>query len=72
MSIIKDSNAVERDRLEPGKAYMQLTYVEPYFDAFELRNRNTYFERNYNISKCAALSQCYTHRHSDLDLISLR
>lgn len=51
VSIIKDSNQVSQEKLEPGKAYMQLTYVEPYFDAYEVKNRHTYFEKNYNISK---------------------
>jgi len=31
---------------------MQITYVEPYFDLYELRERITYFDKNYNISKC--------------------
>lgn len=47
--IIKDSNRVEREKLEQGKAYMQVTYVEPYFDAYELKDRETYFERNHDI-----------------------
>ena len=38
--------------MEPGKAYMQLTYVEPYFDVYELKDRDTYFEKNYDLSKC--------------------
>ena len=33
------------------KAYIQITYVEPYFDSWELDSRQTYFEKNYNISK---------------------
>ena len=33
------------------QAYIQITYVEPYFDLYEFRERVTYFERNYNISK---------------------
>lgn len=37
--------------LDADKAYIQITYVEPYFEAYELRHRETYFERNFNISK---------------------
>lgn len=33
------------------KAYIQITYVEPYFDSWELESRVTSFERNYNTSK---------------------
>lgn len=50
--IIKDSKIVEPSKLDQQKAYIQITYVEPYFDDFELRDRVTAFERNYNISKC--------------------
>lgn len=38
--------------LDPEKAYIQITYVEPYFEVYELRHRETYFERNFNMSKC--------------------
>ena len=49
--IIKDSNAVDMSILDPEKAYIQITYVEPYFEAYELRHRVTYFDRNFNMSK---------------------
>lgn len=49
--IIKDSNSVNVETLDPEKAYIQITYVEPYFEAYELRQRETYFERNFNISR---------------------
>ena len=49
--MIKDSNPVDVGKLNPEKAYIQITYVEPYFDVAELRQRVTVFERNYNISK---------------------
>ena len=42
---------VESSKLNPEKAYIQITYVEPYFDDFELRDRVTAFEKNFNISK---------------------
>ncbi|XP_052102074.1 dedicator of cytokinesis protein 7-like [Mytilus californianus] len=49
--IVKDSNTVERDKLDQNKAYIQITYVEPYFDLYEKRNKTTYFEQNYNIKR---------------------
>ena len=50
MEVIKDSNAVEQDKLDPEKAYIQLTYVDPYFDEYELKDRITYFDKNFNLS----------------------
>lgn len=50
MHIIKDSNTVDINSLDPDKAYIQITYVEPYFETYEMRHRETYFERNFNIS----------------------
>ncbi|CAG9768957.1 unnamed protein product [Ceutorhynchus assimilis] len=49
--IIKDSNIVDLNSLDPDKAYIQITYVEPYFEQFELRYRQTHFDRNFNIKK---------------------
>ncbi|KAI0241313.1 Dedicator of cytokinesis protein 7 [Lamellibrachia satsuma] len=49
--ILKDSNTVDRDKLNPEKAYIQITYVEPYFDTYELRDRVTYFDKNYAIKR---------------------
>lgn len=49
--MIKDSDAVEREKLDPDKAYVQLTYVEPFFDEYEMKDRITYFDKNYNIRK---------------------
>uniref|UniRef100_A0A915L384 DOCKER domain-containing protein n=1 Tax=Romanomermis culicivorax TaxID=13658 RepID=A0A915L384_ROMCU len=37
VEIIKDSNNVDRNVLDPRKAYLQITYVEPYFDSWEIR-----------------------------------
>lgn len=31
------------------QAYIQITYVEPYFDTYELKDRVTYFDRNYGL-----------------------
>ena len=49
--IVKDSKMVEQSKLDPQKAYVQITYVEPYFDEFELRDRKTPFEQNFKLSK---------------------
>ncbi|XP_074640781.1 dedicator of cytokinesis protein 7-like [Tubulanus polymorphus] len=49
--MIKDSNNVEREKLDANKNYIQITYVEPYFDTSELRERTTYFDKNYNIKR---------------------
>uniref|UniRef100_A0A6I8NBE1 Dedicator of cytokinesis 6 n=1 Tax=Ornithorhynchus anatinus TaxID=9258 RepID=A0A6I8NBE1_ORNAN len=49
VEIIKDSNPVDKAKLEPHKAYIQITYVEPYFDTYELKDRVTYFDKNYNL-----------------------
>lgn len=31
------------------QAYLQITYVEPFFDTYELKERVTYFDKNYNL-----------------------
>ena len=49
--MIKDSNPVDVSKLNPDRAYIQITYVEPFFDVSELRHRLTVFERNFNLSK---------------------
>ena len=43
--MLKDSSAVNVDQLDESKAYIQITYVEPYFHAYEDEKRTTYFER---------------------------
>uniref|UniRef100_A0A2R8ZUL5 Dedicator of cytokinesis 6 n=1 Tax=Pan paniscus TaxID=9597 RepID=A0A2R8ZUL5_PANPA len=49
VEIIKDSNPVDKSKLDSQKAYIQITYVEPYFDTYELKDRVTYFDRNYGL-----------------------
>ncbi|KAB0392742.1 hypothetical protein E2I00_011956, partial [Balaenoptera physalus] len=49
VQIIKDSNPVDKTKLDPQKAYIQITYVEPHFDTYELKDRVTYFDRNYGL-----------------------
>ncbi|XP_022240544.1 dedicator of cytokinesis protein 7-like isoform X2 [Limulus polyphemus] len=66
--VIKDSNTVDSSKLNPEKAYIQITYVEPYFEMYEERNRVTYFEKNYNIN-CFVYATPFTpdgRAHGDL------
>ncbi|XP_034047225.1 dedicator of cytokinesis protein 7-like isoform X6 [Thalassophryne amazonica] len=49
VEMIKDSNPVDKNKLDPNKAYIQITYVEPFFDTYELKERITYFDKNYNL-----------------------
>ncbi|XP_030052865.1 dedicator of cytokinesis protein 6 isoform X2 [Microcaecilia unicolor] len=49
VEIIKDSNPVDKAKLDSNKAYIQITYVEPFFDTYELKDRVTYFDKNYNL-----------------------
>ncbi|UYV65251.1 DOCK6 [Cordylochernes scorpioides] len=51
VEMIKDSNPVDVSKLHPEKAYIQITYVEPYFDMYELRERKDIFQKNYNIRR---------------------
>ncbi|XP_048846353.1 LOW QUALITY PROTEIN: dedicator of cytokinesis protein 7-like [Brienomyrus brachyistius] len=48
-SLPEDSNPVDKSKLDPNKAYLQITYVEPFFDTYELKERITYFDKNYNL-----------------------
>lgn len=42
--------AVGASYLSPvSQAYIQITYVEPHFDTYELKDRVTYFDRNYGL-----------------------
>lgn len=49
--MIKDSNAVKKELLDPEKCYIQITYVEPHFEKWELRQRVTFFQKNYNLRR---------------------
>lgn len=33
------------------QAYIQITFVEPYFDDYEMKDRVTYFEKNFNLCR---------------------
>ncbi|CAH1780652.1 unnamed protein product, partial [Owenia fusiformis] len=49
--LIQDSNRVNQKDLDSRYAYIQITYVTPYFDEKELQTRLTDFERNNNIQR---------------------
>ena len=51
VKVVKDSNKVDESSLLPGIVYVQITYVEPYFDDWELDERSTQMERSFNISR---------------------
>ncbi|XP_076814693.1 dedicator of cytokinesis protein 7-like isoform X2 [Clavelina lepadiformis] len=51
VEMIKDSNTIDLDSLDPNKAFIQITYVEPYFYDYENESKTSYFDRNYNIDK---------------------
>ncbi|XP_078495835.1 dedicator of cytokinesis protein 7 [Ciona intestinalis] len=51
VEMMKDSSSVDPDLLDPDKAYIQITYVEPFFHEYEDGNKTTYFERNFNVDK---------------------
>ncbi|KAK5871054.1 hypothetical protein PBY51_003956 [Eleginops maclovinus] len=50
-TMIKDSTPVDRKQLNRNKAYIQITYVEPYFDDYEMKDRLTNFEKNFNLRR---------------------
>ncbi|XP_032886818.1 LOW QUALITY PROTEIN: dedicator of cytokinesis protein 11-like [Amblyraja radiata] len=51
VKIIQDSNKVNTKSLDQKFAYIQVTFVEPYFDEKELQERTTPFERNHNVAR---------------------
>uniref|UniRef100_A0A8C2KFD3 Dedicator of cytokinesis 8 n=1 Tax=Cyprinus carpio TaxID=7962 RepID=A0A8C2KFD3_CYPCA len=51
LEMIKDSTPVDRKKLNPNKVYIQITYVEPYFDDYEMKDRLTNFEKNFNLRR---------------------
>ncbi|XP_035235838.1 dedicator of cytokinesis protein 8 isoform X2 [Anguilla anguilla] len=51
LEMIKDSTPVDRNKLNPNKAYIQITYVEPYFDDYEMKDRLTNFEKSFNLRR---------------------
>ncbi|KAG9348307.1 hypothetical protein JZ751_002042 [Albula glossodonta] len=51
VKMIQDSNKVNPKDLDPKYAYIQVTYVTPYFDEKELQEKKTDFERHHNINR---------------------
>ncbi|XP_077004454.1 dedicator of cytokinesis protein 8 isoform X3 [Tamandua tetradactyla] len=51
VEVIKDSAPVDKTKLDANKAYIQITFVEPYFDEYEMKDRITYFEKNFNLRR---------------------
>ncbi|XP_075064688.1 dedicator of cytokinesis protein 8 isoform X2 [Mixophyes fleayi] len=51
LEVIKDSAPVDKSKLDPNKAYIQITFVEPYFEVYEMKYRMTHFEKNYNLRR---------------------
>uniref|UniRef100_A0A8D0D8E7 Dedicator of cytokinesis 10 n=1 Tax=Sander lucioperca TaxID=283035 RepID=A0A8D0D8E7_SANLU len=51
VKMIQDSNKVNPKDLDPKFAYIQVTYVVPYFDEKEQQEKRTDFERHHNIKR---------------------
>ncbi|XP_030431082.1 dedicator of cytokinesis protein 10 isoform X12 [Gopherus evgoodei] len=51
VKIIQDSNKVNPKDLDPKYAYIQVTYVTPFFDEKEAEDRKTDFEMHHNINR---------------------
>uniref|UniRef100_A0A3P8W727 Dedicator of cytokinesis 10 n=1 Tax=Cynoglossus semilaevis TaxID=244447 RepID=A0A3P8W727_CYNSE len=51
VKMIQDSNKVNPKDLDPKFAYIQVTYVVPYFDDKEQQEKRTDFERHHNIRR---------------------
>lgn len=62
VEILKDSNNVDKSQLDlVAKCYIQITYVEPYFDRWELQKCESFFEKNHSLSKTYLLSPRIEH-----------
>ncbi|RNA40850.1 dedicator of cytokinesis 7 [Brachionus plicatilis] len=50
--ILKDSGNVDKSALDlANKAYIQITYVEPFFDRYELAKCQSFFERSHSLKR---------------------
>ena len=52
--MIQDSSGVDIEALDKDKAYIQITYVKPYYNNYEIRQgglRQTDFQMNNDIGK---------------------
>lgn len=48
---LNDDFTVKMKNFFLSQAYIQITYVEPYFDTYEMKDRITYFDKNYNLRR---------------------
>uniref|UniRef100_A0A8C1UYM4 Dedicator of cytokinesis 8 n=1 Tax=Cyprinus carpio TaxID=7962 RepID=A0A8C1UYM4_CYPCA len=55
LEMIKDSTPVDRKKLNPNKVILInmtcITFVEPFFDDYEMKDRLTNFEKNFNLRR---------------------
>ncbi|POI35314.1 hypothetical protein CIB84_000936 [Bambusicola thoracicus] len=51
VKIIQDSNKVNPKDLDPKYAYIQVTYVTPFFEEKEAEDRKTDFEMHHNVNR---------------------
>ncbi|XP_066571023.1 dedicator of cytokinesis protein 11 isoform X2 [Amia ocellicauda] len=51
VKIIQDSNKVDSKQIDAKYAYIQVTFVKPYFDEKELSDKKTDFEKKHNINR---------------------
>lgn len=56
VKFIQDGGKVDKSTLLPGYVYVQVTYVEPYFDEWEQRDRQTEMERSFNVDRFSFLT----------------
>eukprot|EP01135_Chromosphaera_perkinsii_P006340 Nk52_evm69s485 gene=Nk52_evmTU69s485 len=50
-SIIQDSGKINEENLDPEKGYAQVTFVKPYFEEYELKRRQSAFDKSTNLSR---------------------
>ena len=48
---VLDAHSVDRKKLKPHVAYLQITFVKPYFDERNAKERVTLFEKCSNLCK---------------------
>ncbi|KAL5265112.1 hypothetical protein ACHWQZ_G006003 [Mnemiopsis leidyi] len=48
---ISDSKRIDPESIDPYRAYVQVTYVEPYFEQYEKKYRKDDFEYSYNVDR---------------------
>ncbi|CAI8007936.1 Dedicator of cytokinesis protein 7 [Geodia barretti] len=51
IELLKDSKTIDPSTLDPAKGHIQVTFVEPYFEEWELKERLSVFDRSFNIRR---------------------